>query len=301
MEALRSEDEEEDSMETSPRLNQRVQKAQRYEIDASSKSSSLDLPDIKIVECRYVSKISYPLRPPLIASCIIIETCSSLMACVVIDEIVLNGMPSSYYVESMAHSGDSRYVMHVRDFVFKCGLTYETNIDTHNITMIIKPGYVSNIVTRDDIIVLFQPNFYAAVLESRHHTGYIDVKCKHMHSTGCVISGRYCQELYDDIYVLDDKSKLWRISWHDIIARRYTSHTVVDKNVEDFYMHEHGNAILKTTGIIALSGGQSIDTQGINDSIRWSAVIRSANRWIACGDNDEEKCLILLVSTIKAS
>ena len=55
-------------------------------------------------------------------------------------------------------------------------------------------------------------------------------------------------------------------------------------------MHEHGNAILKTTGIIALSEGQSINMQDVDGSVRWSTVIRAVNRWIVCGDENNDAC-----------
>ena len=292
-EVLRSE--EEDSMETSPNANHRANNAQRYDSDASSRSSSNNILNIRIVECRYMSKISHPLRPPLLgASCIIFETCSSLSARIAIDEIVLNDMPSLYFVLSMSPIKERQYLMNAVNISSGSGLTLRTEIGTNTRDAIGLHNDVRIIVTRDNSIVLF--TFAdAMVLKDGNQIGQINIKCKYRNASADPISGRYYQELNDDIYIPDTEGKLWRISWPDIIARRYTSHTVVDNNVEDFYMHEHGNAILKTTGIIALSGGQSIKMQDFDSSAKWSTVIRSANRWLACGDKKTSTSTIVSI------
>ena len=268
-----------------------VQQVQRYDSDATSRTSDDDISDIDIDECNFMSAkpVVYQLMPPLQASlqaCMAIEACSSLSASMAIEDIVLNNMPARYSIYSMTHAHDSRYVMRVFDEGARTNTIYAADIDSHNIDVLGKHEYVRNIVTRDDLIVMFNSH-KATVLDNRSQAGHIDVKCRHKHASGSYLSGRYCQQLNEDIYVVDTDGKLWRISWLDVIARRYTSHTVVDKNVEDFYMHEHGNAILKTTGIIALSGGQSINMQDVDGDAKWSAVIRSANRWIACGDKSD--------------
>ena len=287
MEALNSQ--EEDSMETSPQMNHRAKKAQAYDSADSRQSAIDDMSDIKVVEIRYVSKISYGLRPPLTASlwsCMAIETHSTILqvqACLTIEDIVLNNMPASYGIESIANARDSRFMMNVCDFDVEENALYAADIDTSHTDRI--GEYITiNIVTRDDIVVVFEFEDKATVLDKGIEAGQIDVKCKTRHASGCRMSDRYCQQLNGDIYVVDEDAKLWRVSWYDIKTRRYDVKCLFSDNVEDFYMHEHGNAILKTTGIIALSGGQSINMEDVDGSVEWSAVIRSANRWIACGD-----------------
>ena len=64
MEVMRSEDE--DSMETSPRLNQPVNQAQTYDKKDSSRSSSDVTSEIISHECRFMSaKIACQIRPPV--------------------------------------------------------------------------------------------------------------------------------------------------------------------------------------------------------------------------------------------
>ena len=101
------------------------------------------------------------------------------------------------------------------------------------------------------------------------------------------VGDRWCQQLDDDIYVIDDKDTLTRISWHDVIARRYDIIAVVDSQVEDFCVHGHGNAILKTTGTLVMTGGQTVDMQAVDTGVKWSTVIKAADRWLVCGDKTD--------------
>ena len=243
--------------------------------------------------------MSYGLRPPLIDACMAIDMYETLSASMAIDDVVLNNMPDYYWMRSMAHVRDSRYVMNVCDWSRTSHYaTYATDIGKLDIDTIGRYGEARNIVTQDDIVVMFIEDGNAIVLDGRIDAGQIDIECKYRHTCREFISDRYCQQLDDGIYVVDTSRKLWRVSWHDVKARRYDAKCLIDDDVEDFYMHEHGNAILKTTGIIALSGGQSINMQDVDGDVKWSAVIRSANRWIAYGDKKE--CLLSLVSTIEA-
>ena len=290
LEILRSQ--EEDSMETSPQMNHRAKKAQTDDSDASIRSSIDDRSDITVVECMYMSKISYGLRPPLtqasLSSCVAVDTCYRLFIPVDIDDVVLNNMPAEYFIQLMSYVRDSRYVMTVYDYDAGVYATYAANIDTRDIDKIGVYGNAVNIVTRGGIVVVFKDGDNAVVLDKRVDAGQIDIKCKCWHASGDEISDRYCQQLNGDIYVVDRDANLWRVSWHDIKTGRYDVKCLIDDDVEDFYMHEHGNAILKTTGIIALRGGHSIDMQDVDGDAKWSAVIRSANRWIACGDKSDE-------------
>ena len=261
-------------------MNHRAKKAQTDDTDASRRSSIDDTSDITVVECRYTSKISYGLRPPLTASlssCVAVDVCYRSLIRVDVDDVVLNNMPARYDIESISHARDSRYVVTVYDCDAGTYAIYDADIDTHDIDKIGDHGNAINIVTRDDIVVIFKDDDMATVLDKRIKTGQIDVNCKY-------VPGRHCQQLDDDIYVVDRQHKLWRVSWHDIKTRRCDVKCLIDDDVEDFYMHEHGNAILKTTGIIALSEGQSINMKQVDGIAKWSAVIRSANRWIACGE-----------------
>ena len=147
------------------------------------------------------------------------------------------------------------------------------------------------IVTRGDVVVAFG-TYAALVVVDGVLAGKIDIKCRDRRASGWPIHGRWCQQLDGDIYAIDSSDSLYRISWHDIIAGRYDSKCLIDDSVEDFYMHEHGNAILKTTGIIELKDGRSVNMKKVNDIAKWSAVIRSANRWIACGDRTDSRSTI---------
>ena len=269
-------------------LIQPVCQAQSYEINASSRPPADDTPDV--VECMFMSKISYPLRPPLINSSMAIDTCSTLSACLAVEDITLYGLPYEYHIRSMRHARDSRYMINVRDWdSTKYGM-YAVDIDTREINHIGMHGDSCKIVTRDDIVVVFKHNGNAIVLDGHIDAGQIDLECKFHNASGHWVSDRYCQDLNDNIYVVDRYHNLWRISWHDVKARRYDAKCVFSKSVEDFYMHEHGNAILKTTGIIALSGGQSINMQDVAGSVRWSTVTRAANRWIVSGGENNDVC-----------
>ena len=275
-------------------LIQPVCQAQSYEINASSRPPADDTPDV--VECMFMSKISYPLRPPLINSSMAIDTCSTLSACLAVEDITLYGLPYEYHIRSMRHARDSRYMINVRDWdSTKYGM-YAVDIDTREINHIGMHGDSCKIVTRDDIVVVFKHNGNAIVLDGHIDAGQIDLECKFHNASGHWVSDRYCQDLNDNIYVVDRYHNLWRISWHDVKARRYDAKCVFSKSVEDFYMHEHGNAILKTTGIIVLSGGQFINMWDIDGYAEWSAVIRSANRWITCGDRKAEDRMSTIVS-----
>ena len=184
----------------------------------------------------------------------------------------------------MAHIRYSRYVMLMYDCDAHTSAIYDADIETLDIAKIGEHGIVVNIV------VVFKCYAIATVLHNQVDAGQIDVKCKYVHSSRCLARDRYCQQLDDDIYVVDDDYKLWRVSWHDVKARRYEAKCLIDDDVEDFYMHEHGNAILKTTGIIALSWGQSTTNMlDVDGDAKWSAVIRSANRWISCGDKNDDR------------
>ena len=153
LEVLRTQ--EEDSMETSPQLNYRVQRAQTYDSDASSKSSSDDASHITIVECRYVSKISYPIRPPLFDSlspCMAVDTWqTSLSASMAISDIVLNIMPRTYTINSMAQVRDNHYVMSTSHD--DSSSIYGIDIVTRDVNVV--TAYIGgvNIVTRGNIVV----------------------------------------------------------------------------------------------------------------------------------------------------
>ena len=270
-----------------------VSQSQPHDSDAHSQASDDDTSDIIIVECWFASKISYPIRPPLHASlsaCVAVDTCTSLSACLALDGIVLNNMPARYSILSMTHSSDSRYVMAVCDQDAMATAIYAVDIDTRAVDTIAK-GAAVNIVTRGGVVVTFATNT-AAVRLNRAITGNIDIECRNRVASGWPIHDRWCQQLFDDIYVIDSSDSLYRISWHDVIAGRYDSKCLIDDSVEDFYMHEHGNAILKTTGIIALKDGRSVNMQDVDDIAKWSAVIRSADRWIACGDRTDSRSTI---------
>ena len=195
----------------------------------------------------------------------------------IVEDIVIADFPGSYVVESMTHSRESRYLMRVRDRREQTNSICIVDIKTRGIFNIGKFGYAVNIVTRGDTIVLFIVK-KAIVLENRTLTCQIDIKCKHKHASGWSITDRYCQQLKDDIYAIDDIGKLWRISWLTVITKKYHATVLIDDNVEDFYMHEHGNAILKTTGIMVLNGGPSINLQDIDSRAKWSAVIWSTHK-----------------------
>ena len=167
---------------------------------------------------------------------------------------------------------------------------YGIDTGTRDVNLLTAYNGAANIVNRGNIVVTLNYEVKATVISDRIKTGHIDAMCKCKNACGYNIFGRYCQQLIDDIYVVDKDSKLWRIYWHDIEARRYDAKCLIDVDVEDFYMHEHGNAILKTTGIIALSGGQSINMQDVAGSVRWSTVTRAANRWIVSGGENNDVC-----------
>ena len=223
---------------------------------------------------------------------------TSLSACVAVEEIVLNNMPARYMVTSMSQIHDSRYVMRMYDCDAKTNTTYDADIDTHDIAKIDDYGDVQCIITRDDIAVVFKRYAIATVLHNRGDAGHIDVKFKYRHASGCHKRDRYCQQTDDDIYAVDTSNKLWRVWWHDVKARRYDVKCLIDDDVEDFYMHEHGNAILKTTGIIALSGGQSTNMQEIDGVAKGRQL--SGQLIDRSHVAIKKTCLLSLVSTIEA-
>ena len=273
-------------------LIQPVNQSQSHDSDASIQDLIDDTSDINVVECRYMSAkpVVYPIRPPLhdvsLSACVAVDICSSLSACVAVTDIVLNDMPDRYRLTSMAHVSDSRYVMGKFDEDSEVHFTYRLDIDTHKIYGIDEKCYATNIVTRDDILVVFSYH-HTEVIYDQSDYGQIEIRCKKQNASRKYISDRWCQQFKDDIYVIDDSDSLYRISWHDVKAHRFDSKCLIDDSVEDFYMHEHGNAILKTTGIIALKNSQTVNMKNIDYRAEWSTVIRSANRWIACGDRKD--------------
>ena len=215
-----------------------------------------------------------------------IEThATRLSARMAIDDIVLNGMPGRYFALASTHTRDGRYVMNVRDWDTGKYATYDADIDTHAITSLAMHGWTVNIVTRGDIVVMFAHD-RATVIVDRLPAGYIDVKCRSRDVSGMYVGDRWCQQLVDDIYVIDRQDTLIRISWHDV-AQRYDIIAVVDSQVEDFCVHDHGNAILKTTGTLVMTDGQTVDMQAVDAGVKWSTVIKAADRWLVCGDKTD--------------
>ena len=52
-------------------------------------------------------------------------------------------------------------------------------------------------------------------------------------------------------------------------------------------MHGRGNAILKTTGTLVINIDQTVDMQAIDAGVKWSTVIKAADRWLVCGDKTD--------------
>ena len=139
--------------------------------------------------------------------------------------------------------------------------TYDTDIDTSAIASLGRHDRVVIVVSRDDIIDVFIHGNKAVVIVDRMPAGHIDVKCRSRYVSGLYVGDRWRQQINDDIYVIDSQDRLQRISWHDVKARRYFTHVVVDSGVEDFYIHDQGNDILMTTGTLVLNDGRSVNMQ----------------------------------------
>ena len=278
--------------ESSPEPINPVQQAQRDDSDASSQRSRDDTPYPEPVEIRLMSaKPVHPIRPPLKASlfsCMAIEALSSLSAGMAVDDIAMIGMPAiKYSVLAMTHALHSRYLMCVNDHGGSNDAVCYADIDARAMTSICKHVCVYNIVTRDGIAVVFKYKGNVVVVDDREHAGWTEFKCRQRPISGMYVANRWCQQLDDDIYIVDDKDRLMRISWHDVKAGRYASHAVVDSHVEDFYVHDQGIAILKTTGTLVINGGQTVCMQAVDDNAKWSAVVKAADRWLVCGDKTD--------------
>ena len=278
-----------DTDESSPEPINLVQQVEREWLLAFNQRSRDDTPYPEPVELRLAllaNPVADPIRPPLSAS---------LLSCMAID-----GMPSEYDIRSMTHIDGSRYLMNVHDCDASTSTICNADINTASVTSIVKHDWATNIVARDNIIVMFKCNYNAAVLDSRRMkipVREIGIKCRYRYVSGWCIADKWCQQLNDDIYIIDNRDRLQRISWQDIKAGRYTRHSVVDSNVEDFYMHDQGNAILKTTGTLVLNAGRhSVEMHDMHDtfsSVKWSTVIKSADRWIVCGDRKDSSSTIV--------
>ena len=243
-------------------------------------------------ELRLMSaKPLHPIRPPLstsLFSCMAIEThATRLSEHMAIAGIVLNGMPRRYFALGSSHTRDGRYVMTVHDCDAHNCVTNAADIGTSTVTSIDRHGTVVNIATRGNIVVVFKCG-KAVVLVDRKPAGHIDVKCRERWVSDWYICDRWSQQLNDDIYVIDNSDRLIRISWQDVTAHRYASLAVVDSRVEDFYVHDQGNAILKTTGTLVLNSvSRSVNMQAVYAGVKWSTVIKAANRWLVCGDKTD--------------
>ena len=104
--------------------------------------SDLELDELRFVSVNPVHPIRPPLRASRLLSCMAIEIYeTTLLERIGITDIVLNGMPSKYYVESMTHICDSRYVMNTYDRNDEKHTTYDTDIMTSNIACIGEHDY----------------------------------------------------------------------------------------------------------------------------------------------------------------
>ena len=127
-----------------------------------------------------------------------------------------------------------------------------------------------------------------AIFRGPRYIGKIKLHAKLEKSkNGCIIYGRYAQQVGKTVYAVDQDGRLYRIEWQDIKEGKYQK-TLVKPHVQNFYVDKIlGMATVDRAGTLSLDNGVEVDLKKVDSLAIWMVETCIAKCWIVCGDNGD--------------
>ena len=106
----------------------------------------------------------------------------------------------------------------------------------------------------------------------------------------------WCQEANNGIYILNSNSILCYVRWSDIIDGEYYTKTLIDTDVESFFVAKNGVGIIYKNRKVAVPRMQMIDMNQLSKNAIWRIIVSVGGHWIVSGDLDGQ-AIIASIST----